>query len=142
MSSRMLLICLILLAGCAPLLPDPAASYTGQHAGVCSPVDAPGMEFDIARLEGAGPHRLVFTIWGGWLDDGSRHRIEDPDREGGLALCDENGNCHLARPPFWLQLQPAEGPVRRGQLWWRAEAGWRGATFETSPATSPPLICG
>lgn len=143
MNWKKLIVLIIAAAGlsaCAS--PERLGQYHGEHRRICSPVDAVGTEFSLARSEGAGPARARLAVWRAVGDDPQSLTLRDPDRQGQLSLCDSSGDCEPVRAAVHLTLAAdADGRIH-GRVRWRAGLSQRSLEFVSSVAPEPGPICG
>lgn len=128
------------LTACAPA--ERLGQYRGEHRRICSPVDAVGTEFTLARSDGAGPARARLSVWRAVGNEPQSLTLRDPDRQGQLSLCDSSDVCEPVRAAVHLTLEAdADGRIH-GRVRWRAGLSQRSLEFVSSAAPEPGPICG
>lgn len=128
------------LSACAS--PERLGQYQGEHRRICSPVDAVGTEFTLARSDGAGPPSARLSVWRAVASDPQSLTLRDPDQQGQLSLCDSSGVCEPVQAAVHLTLTAdADGRIH-GRVRWRAGLSQRSLEFVSSAAPDPGPICG
>ena len=140
----MLLLVPILVAGCsrAGLVSNEAPHYAGTFEASCSPVDAPGILFELYRLGDPEPPQVSIAVW--QFEFPTAGSLIELRERGGYGAAFLGGTEWIPAADGALGLENyVEGDVASGWFWLELDGIDRiEGQFEATWRDTGPVFCG